>query len=102
MSNRLTRVLIASKIIFVICSRLGWYFRCRKNSISNQVNSFLSVIIPCVLTAAILYYSVGCGESKNSVTDEYLKQQEAFLTAKNRAEKDLRMYTNLVSIIIHK
>jgi putative NADH-flavin reductase len=48
----------------------------------------------------IMVTSAGCGETKVSVTDDFYKTEESFLQAKNRAEKDLRLYTNLEWTIV--
>lgn len=48
----------------------------------------------------ILVTSVGCGETKGAVSDNVYKVLEEALLAKNKAERDLRTYTNLDWTII--
>ena len=48
----------------------------------------------------ILVTSVGCGSTKNAVSPEVYKVLEEALLAKNKAERDLRTYTNLDWTII--
>lgn len=48
----------------------------------------------------VLITSAGCGETKISVSDDFMKTDGPFIQSKNRAEKDLRMYTNLEWTII--
>lgn len=44
--------------------------------------------------------SAGCGETKISVSDDFMRSEGPFIQSKNRAEKDLRMYTNLEWTIV--
>lgn len=46
----------------------------------------------------ILVTSIGCGSTRNAVSDQVYSVLEEAIVAKNKAERDLRMYTNLVSI----
>ena len=48
----------------------------------------------------VLVFSVGCGKTKDAVSPNVYALLEEALVAKNKAERDLRMYTNLVRIII--
>ena len=48
----------------------------------------------------ILVTSIGCGDSKKALSDATYKVLEEFLNEKNKAERDLRMYTNLDWTII--
>jgi len=43
----------------------------------------------------ILVTSIGCGETKKALSDATYKVLEEYLNEKNKAERDLRMYTNL-------
>ena len=52
-----------------------------------------------ILITYLCIYSLGCGATKSAVSDTFYNKELEFITAKNRAEKDLRMYTNLVRII---
>ena len=45
-------------------------------------------------------YSVGCGDTAGAIAVPVYKALETFLVAKTRAERDLKRYTNLVSVII--
>lgn len=48
----------------------------------------------------ILVTSIGCGNTKNAVDPQVYRLLEDALNAKNKAERDLRMYTNLDWTII--
>ncbi len=48
----------------------------------------------------ILVTSIGCGATKGAVSDDVYKVLEEALVAKNKAERDCRMYTNLDWTII--
>ena len=48
----------------------------------------------------ILVTSIGCGATKGAVSEDVYKVLEEALTAKNKAERDCRMYTNLDWTII--
>lgn len=41
-------------------------------------------------------YSVGCGDTKNALAAPMYEALEKVLLAKNKAERDLKTYTNLV------
>jgi nucleoside-diphosphate-sugar epimerase len=48
----------------------------------------------------ILVTSIGCGSTKDAISEEVYKVLEDALVAKNKAERDCRMYTNLDWTII--
>lgn len=48
----------------------------------------------------ILVTSIGCGKTKDAISEEVYKVLEDALVAKNKAERDCRMYTNLDWTII--
>lgn len=54
------------------------------------------------LLSNVIFFScsVGCGETKAAVSESFLASQADLIAARNRAEKDLRMYTNLEWTII--
>lgn len=45
----------------------------------------------------VLFQSVGCGGSKGAVSSQVYSVLENTIVAKNKAERDLQTYTNLVS-----
>ena len=48
----------------------------------------------------ILVTSIGCGSTEKAISPEVYKVLEEALLAKNKAERDIRMYTNLDWTII--
>jgi len=47
----------------------------------------------------VLVTSIGCGSTRGAVSDQVYAVLEEAILAKNKAERDLRMYTNLVSTL---
>ena len=48
----------------------------------------------------LLYGSVGCGNTKDAIPPNVYQVLESALVAKNKAERDLKLYTNLDWTII--
>lgn len=50
---------------------------------------------------SIFCNSVGCGNTIGAIPSSVYRTLESALTAKDKAERDLKMYTNLVCIICY-
>jgi uncharacterized protein YbjT (DUF2867 family) len=48
----------------------------------------------------VLVTSVGCGNTRGAITSQVFSVLEEALIAKDKAERDLRLYTNLVNIVL--